>query len=47
MQKASTQTGTHGYMSPEIYFKNNYNSDKCDYWSLGMLFYEIFEGVRV
>jgi serine/threonine protein kinase len=46
IQEAAVRTGTRGYMSPEIYFGTNCYSEACDYWSLGLTFYELFEGVK-
>lgn len=46
--KTSTATsivGTLNYLAPEILWKNNY-SCSVDYWSLGILFYELMTGQR-
>ena len=41
-RKFSTHTGTPLYEAPEIiYSDNNYNSTKCDLWSIGVIIYKL------
>lgn len=37
--------GTKRYMAPEMHSKNRY-THKIDIWSAGIIFYELFEGIR-
>lgn len=37
--------GTLNYVAPELFWKPTYSSS-VDYWSLGVLFYEIITGIR-
>lgn len=37
--------GTLNYLAPELLWKETY-SCSVDYWSLGILFYEIITGIR-
>ena len=41
----SQNVGSYRYMAPEIKLNNNYNY-KIDIWSLGIIFYELFENKR-
>ena len=43
--KIKTQTGTKGYMAPEVMRGESYNY-KCDLWSLGIIIYELLFKVK-
>ncbi|XP_011307372.1 inhibitor of nuclear factor kappa-B kinase subunit alpha isoform X2 [Fopius arisanus] len=42
---AASIVGTLNYVAPELFWKSSYSSS-VDYWSLGILFYEILTGTR-
>ncbi|XP_015115076.1 inhibitor of nuclear factor kappa-B kinase subunit beta [Diachasma alloeum] len=42
---AASIVGTLNYVAPELFWKGTYSSS-VDYWSLGILFYEILTGTR-
>ncbi|XP_063984212.1 inhibitor of nuclear factor kappa-B kinase subunit alpha-like [Diachasmimorpha longicaudata] len=42
---AASIVGTLNYVAPELFWKGSYSSS-VDYWSLGILFYEILTGTR-
>ncbi|ORZ39052.1 kinase-like domain-containing protein [Catenaria anguillulae PL171] len=41
----TSQTGTTGYMAPEVYSGKGYN-EACDWWSLGIVLFECLHGER-
>ena len=44
-EELTTMVGTKRYMSPEVNQPTKYNQ-KIDIWSLGVIFYELFENRR-
>ena len=41
------ECGTRGYIPPEMFAKKAFNGYKCDIFSLGTIFFEIFTGKKV
>ena len=44
-QLASTTCGTPGYLAPEILTQDKYGKE-CDYWSIGVLTFELLAGYQ-
>ena len=42
--KNTAEVGTYGYKSPEVFYGDCSNLDKCDIWSLGMIIFELLYG---
>ena len=40
-QSFSTNCGTYVYKAPELYNQKNYNPNKCDLWSIGVIIYQL------